>query len=98
MYLTTEDRVKSLIDDLLEQGVIAITYCCTESADIEIEHYQLLECGQEADPDCIDFGKMPIISDGAKKVLSDFVNDKAVKLYPRRYLPVWYDPPIFDWD
>jgi len=54
------------LNDLLEQGVIAITYCCTESADIDIEHYQLLECGQEADPDCFDFGKMPIISDDAK--------------------------------
>lgn len=84
-----EHQITNLVEHLLDSGIIALQYCCSESGENgDIEHYQLLEPGQVGDSDCFNSGEIPVISNTGKEILSQYLMDNTVKLYPKKYLPV----------
>lgn len=90
-----DHQVATLVEHLLDSGVIALQYCCSESEEKgDIEHYQLLQPGQMGDNDCLNSGEIPVISKTGKKILEEYIDGKYIKLYPKSYLPVWFEPPL----
>ena len=81
MKMSPQTNVENFIDDLLSHGIIALNYCCTESGENDIDHYDLLESGQETAVECFDFGRIPIITDEGKSIINDYINGKKITLH-----------------
>lgn len=87
-------QVTTLVNYLIDNGVIFLQYCCSEIEETrEVEHYQLLQLGQAGDNDCFNSGEIPIISKTGKKILEEYIDGQHIKLYPKKYLPIWFEPP-----
>jgi len=79
--MSPQANVENFIDDLLSHGIIALNYCCTESGENDIDHYELLESGQEIGKDCFDIGRIPLTSVEGKSIINDYINGKKITLH-----------------
>ena len=93
MKTTTETKVENFIGDLFSKGYVGLNYCCTESGERDINHYELLESGQEVGKDCFDIGRIPLTSVEGKSIISDYLNDNGIVLdYPSKKSAIKYKP------
>lgn len=67
---------------LISNGFIGIHFCAYESGEQDIEHFQLLEPGQEVTDDCANVGKIPLISKEGEAILHRYLNTEIVKIHP----------------
>jgi hypothetical protein len=92
MKTSTQTEVENFIDDLFSKGIVGLNYCCTESGEKDIHHYELLESGQEIGKDCFDIGRIPLTSVEGKSVISDHLNDNGIVLYyPLKKSPINFE-------
>jgi hypothetical protein len=85
MKFSPQTNVENFIDDLFSQGIIALNHCCTESGEKDINHYELLESGQEISNDCFDEGRIPLTTEEGKNIISEYLNNKSIVLhYPSK--------------
>lgn len=71
------------INFLLEEGYIALNFCDSESSEVEeIEHYELLEPGQEISDSCYNLGRIPLTSNLGKGLIERYLKKDGVVLHP----------------
>lgn len=76
---------EALRDFYLSQNYFAIYYCITESADVDIEHFNLLKSGHTPDVYCYNSEILDLHDDRALDVLRHFLQTGQTVIYPSRF-------------